>query len=210
MRTVVKSVVIVGSGVGGIYVAAMLAKHGYRVTVVEKNQQAGGRCNFLEKDGHSFDTGPTLLMMPKIFARAFSDLGEKMEDHLNLLHIDPKYHIFFHDGTKLAICSDQKRLKEQLEAIEPNSYEAFQRYLNEGERFYKLAMPNFIDRDFRGFFEYFNLRSLFLAFKLKVLVNHYNYVGRFFRETRLKEAFTFRDAYLGLNPFEAPAMFSML
>ena len=205
-----KSVVIIGAGVGGIYAAARLAKHGYQVTVVEKNRQAGGRCNFFERDGHSFDTGPTILMMPEIYDRAFSDLGEKMKDHLELLRIEPTYHLHFHDGTKLTLTSNQKMMQEQLEAIEPNSYNALQRYLRESEFFYKLAMPNFIDRDFRNLFEYFNLKNLYLALKLKVLINHYNYVDKFFSDQRLKEAFTFRDAYLGLDPYEASAMFSML
>ncbi len=205
-----KSVVVVGAGVGGIHAAAKLAKHGYQVTVVEKNRQAGGRCNFFERDGYSFDTGPTILMMPEIYARAFSDLGERMGDHLELLRIEPTYHIYFDNGTELAITSDQKMMREQLEAIEPSSFMALQRYLKEGEFFYKLAVPNFIDRDFRNFLEYFNPRNLYLAFKLKALINHYKYVAKFFSDRRLKEAFTFRDAYLGLNPYEASAMFSML
>ncbi len=205
-----KEVVVIGAGIGGIYAAARLAKHGYHVTVLEKNRRPGGRCNRLEKQGHSFDTGPTLLMMPAIFARAFSDLGETLEDHLELLRIDPTYHVHFQDRTRLTITADPKRMSEQLEAIEPHSFEAFQRYLKEGRFFQELAWSNFIDHDFRSFFDYFTPRSLVLAVRLKAFRRHYNYMGRFFRAPKLKEAFTFRDAYLGLNPYEAPAMFSLL
>ena len=205
-----KKVIVIGAGVGGIYIAARMAKYGYQVTVVEKNGQAGGRCNFFEKDGHSFDTGPTILMMPEIFTRAFSDLGEKIEDHIELLRIKPTYHIHYQDGMELTMTSDQKMMKEQLEVIEPGSYESLQRYIENGKLFYDLAMLNFIDRDFSNLSAYFNLENLYLAYKLKLLTNHYDYVGSFFSDHRLKEAFTFRDAYLGLNPYEAPAMFSML
>jgi phytoene desaturase len=205
-----KKVIIIGAGVGGIYAAARLAKQGYQVTVIEKNNQAGGRCNFFEKDGYSFDTGPTLLLMPEIYSRAFSDLEEKIEDHLELFRIDPSYQIFFNDGTKLMLTANQQLLRKQLESIEPNSYEALQRYLKEGESHYKLSLPNLIDHDFKNFFDYFNVKNLLLAFKIKLFINHYKYVSKFFSDQRLKEAFTFQDAYVGLNPYEAPAMFSML
>jgi phytoene desaturase len=205
-----KHIVVIGAGVGGIYTAARLAKHGYRVTVCEKNSRPGGRCSHLERDGHSFDTGPTLLMMPDIFTRAFADLGELLTNHLDLQRLDPTYHVHFHDSAALTVTADQTRMRAQLEAIEPHSFKAFQRYLEEGRFFHKLAMPNFIDRDFRSVFDYFTPKNLYLALRLKVFRKHYNYMGRFFRDPKLKEAFTFRDAYLGLNPFEASAMFALL
>jgi phytoene desaturase len=204
-----RKVVIVGAGVGGIYSACRLAKHGFDVTVVEKNNQPGGRCNRIEKDGYSFDTGPTFLMMPEIYSRAFSDLGEKIEDHLELIRVDPNYEIYFPDGTHLTMSTDKNQMRKQLEAIEPGSYDSLTEYLKEGEENYKLAMRYLIDRDFQSFFDYFNFRNLYLIFKLKLLVNHYKHIGRFFKDQRLKEAFTFQDSYLGYNPFHAPAMMSM-
>lgn len=205
-----KRVIVIGAGVGGIHAAARLAQHGYHVTVLEKNSRPGGRCNQLTRDGHSFDTGPTLLMMPNIFARAFADLEEPLEGHLDLLRIDPTFHLFFRDGTQLAITADQERMKAQMEALEPHSFAAFQRYLREGKFLYDQALPHLIDRDFQRFFDYFTPRNLYRAFKLKAFTKHYRYVSQFFRDPKLRAAFTFRDAYLGLNPYEAPAMFSMM
>jgi phytoene desaturase len=204
-----KKIVIIGAGVGGIYSAARLAKHGFNVVVVEKNLQAGGRCNRIEKDGYEFDTGPTFLMMPEVYSRAFSDLGEKIEDHLELVRVDPNYEVYFRDNTHLTMTTDQKKMRRQLEAIEPGSYAILHKYLKEGEKNYKLAMRHLIDRDFNNASDFFNFRNLYLIFKLKLLVKHYNHIGRFFKDHRLREAFTFQDSYLGYNPFFAPAMLSM-
>src|SRR5512135_2484246 len=97
---------VIGAGIGGIATAARLARAGYRVTVVEKNAKPGGRCDQLVRDGHRFDIGPTLFLMPEIFAETYAALGEQIEHHLDLQRIDPTYRIRFDDGVQLALTSD--------------------------------------------------------------------------------------------------------
>ncbi len=63
------SVIVVGAGIGGIATAAHLARKGMRVTVIEKNKWPGGRCDRITRDGHTFDTGPTLLVMPLVYEK---------------------------------------------------------------------------------------------------------------------------------------------
>ncbi|MFB0546746.1 MAG: phytoene desaturase family protein, partial [Anaerolineae bacterium] len=91
------SILIIGAGIGGVASAARLARNGYDVTVVEKNSVPGGRCNQILRDGHRFDVGPSLLLMPKVFDETYAALGEKMEDHLDLRRVDPTYRVRFDD-----------------------------------------------------------------------------------------------------------------
>ncbi len=204
------SVMVIGAGIGGLAIAARLARHGYQVTVVEKNQRAGGRCDCLVKEGHHFDTGPTLFLMPEIFAQAFADLGERLEDHLDLLRIDPTYHIHFGDGSAVTLTSDLNALQAQLEAIEPGSVGGLLRYLDEGRRHYDLVFTHIAGRNFRSAFEYFTPRNLLLIFRLRALARHYSNLGQYFADHRLRMAFTFQDMYVGLSPYEAPATYSLL
>ncbi len=201
---------VIGAGMGGIATAARLARHGYQVTVLEKGKRAGGRCDRLVRDGHHFDTGPTLFLMPEIYAQAFADLGERMEDHLELRRVDPTYHIHFADGSTLAQTSDLNEMQVQLEAIEPGSFGGFLRYLYEGHRHYKLALPHLVERSFHNLLEFCSLKNLFLLFRLKLLAKHYDNIGNYFYDHRLKAAFTFQDMYLSLSPYEAPATYSLL
>ncbi len=201
------SAVVIGAGIGGISAAAQLARCGYQVTVTEKNEQPGGRCGCLLKAGHRFDTGATLFLMPKLYAQAFNDLGERMEDHLDLRRVDPSYLIHFKDGTALSLTSDQNSMQEQLEAIEPGSFDGFLRYLNEGHRHYGLSLTHLVRHNFRSLAEYLRL---LLLFRLKALIKHYRNIGDYFRDPRLKAAFTFQDMYVGLSPYEAPAVYSLL
>ena len=69
------SVIVIGAGIGGITTAAKLAQRGYQVTVIEKCNQPGGRFSILEKDGHRFDTGPTLFLMPELYAASLQRPG---------------------------------------------------------------------------------------------------------------------------------------
>jgi len=204
------SILVIGAGIGGIVTAARLARHGYQVTVIEKAERAGGRCDRLVIDGHHFDTGPTLFLMPQVFAQTFADLGERMEDHLDLRRIDPTYHVHFGDGSTLLLTSDLNAMQAQLEAIEPGSFGGFLRYLNEGHFHYKLAFPNLAERNFRSLPEFLSLRNLLLLFRLKLLTRHYDNMGSYFNDSRLKAAFTFQDMYLSLSPYEAPAMYSLM
>ncbi len=204
------SVLVIGAGIGGIATAARLAQRGYRVTLVEKRGRAGGRCDRLIKEGHHFDTGPTLLVMPQVFAQTFADLGERMERHLDLRRVDPTYHVHFDDGTTLLLSSDLNAMQAQLEAIEPGSFGGYLRYLSEGHLHYKLAFPNLAERNFRSLPEFLSLKNLLLIFRLKLLTNHYDHIASYFHDPRLKAAFTFQDMYMSLSPFEAPAMYSLL
>ncbi len=206
----VTSVVVVGAGLGGIATAARLARQGYQVTVFEKNAEPGGRCGKLERDGHRFDTGATLFLMPEIFEETYRALGERMDDHLDLRRIDPTYTIRFDDGYEIALTADLNEMEEQLEAIEPGSFRAMLQYLAEGYQNYHKSIKYFVGRNFYNIFQYFSPKNFPLLFQLKALVNHYPRVRRFFDDPHLRAAFTFQDMYLGLSPFEALATYSLL
>ena len=205
-----KSVVIIGAGVGGICVAIHLASRGLHVIVMEKNPHAGGRCDWIERDGHRFDSGPTLMVMKRVYEAEFAALGTPINELLHLQRVDPTYHLVFDDGSQLALTSDMGSMRNQLEAIEPGAYQGFLRYHGEGERHYRIAMDKLVDRDFRRFSDFFNLSNIPVIFQVKALINHYANVGWYFKHPRLRAAFTFQDVYMGLSPFEAPATFSLM
>jgi phytoene desaturase len=210
LMTTQPTALVIGAGLGGIATAARLARAGYQVTVLEKNEAPGGRCSQIVRDGHRFDTGATLFLMPEVFAQTYAALGERMEDHLDLQRIDPTYRVRFEDGTELSLTGDLNALQAEVEALEPGSFAGLLRFLVEGQQSYRLSLDRFVGRNFSSALEYFSVKNLPLLFKLKPLVNHYTNVGHYFHEPHLKAAFTFQNMYLGLSPFDAPATYSLV
>ncbi len=205
-----KSIIVIGAGIGGMTAATHLAQHGHHVTIIEKNSHPGGRCDRISRDGHHFDTGPTLLVMPLLYENEFAALGTSLHEALDLQRVDPTYHLIFDDGSQLALTSDMKHLEEQLEAVEPGSFQGLLRYLDEGHRHYHVGVEKLVYPDFRKLGDFFKLSNIPLVQQVKPLAKHHAHMSAYFDDPRLKAAFTFQDVYMGLSPFEAPATFSMM
>src|SRR5690606_29470645 len=94
MKKEIKKAIIIGSGIGGLGTACLLARRGYEVVVLEKNSQPGGRANIFSQAGFVFDMGPSWYMMPDIFEHFFSVMGEDIKDYLKLIRLSPSYRVF--------------------------------------------------------------------------------------------------------------------
>jgi len=205
-----KKAVIIGAGVAGIATAIFLAQKGITVEVYEKNANPGGRCGQMIQEGHRFDLGATILLMPSIYRNVFSSLGLDMDKELETTSLEPVYKLFFGDGTDFAFTRDKQRMKSQLEGIEPGSFALYERYVKEGYTFFNLSINGLLDRNFYHLFQFINFGSMRLLFRLKTWIRHTTYIKRFFKDTRLQMAFTFQNIYVGQNPYKQPAFFSML
>ncbi len=204
------SVVVIGAGIGGIAVAARLARRGFRVTVLEKNSAPGGRTAVLEHDGFKFDMGPSLFLMPDVFRQTYAALGERMEDHLDLIRLDPTYRVHFHDGTWIDLTGDLVHMREQLNAIEAGAFDAYLSFVRDGYGHYWKSIRYFVDRNFYSLGEYLAPANLPLLFELKALQKHYPHVSHFFKDQRLRAAFSFQNVYLGTSPYQAMATYTLL
>jgi len=155
-----KKAIIIGAGVGGIATAAFLAQNDYEVEVYEKNAKPGGRCGQIIQDGHRFDLGATILLMPSQYRKVFTALGLDLDKELETTSLDPVYKLFFGDGTDFAFTRDPEKMKAQLEAIEPGSFQKFNAYVSEGYRFFNLSMNDLLGKNFYHLFEFVNWKRI--------------------------------------------------
>jgi len=205
-----RTAIIIGAGIGGITTAVYLAKNGYSVSVYEKNSSPGGRCGQLVRDGHRFDLGATMLMMPGIYHEVFDSLGIALEEGKDIVPLKDLYTIYFDDCSQLAFTSDKERMKVQLEKIEPGSSKRAEDYISKGHTIFRLGINRLIGRNFYHLFQMVNLKNVPLLFRLKAFTPHFRYAGRFFNHPHLLMAYTFQNIYVGQSPFDAPALFSMI
>jgi phytoene desaturase len=202
--------IIIGAGIGGIATAVFLAKKGYTVDVYEKNSSPGGRCSQIVREGHRFDLGATMLLMPGIYHEIFDVLGISLAEGKEIVPLENLYDIYFDNGKKLSFTSDKTRMQDQLEHFEAGGFENSEKYVKKGYEIYRLGMNKLIARNFYNIFQMVNLKNIPLLFKIKAFTPHYRYTKKFFRNPHLLMAYTFQNIYVGQSPFNSPALFSMV
>ena len=205
-----KTVAIVGAGVGGLAAAARLAHAGFEVSVYEKQRGPGGRCSQLRMDGFTFDMGPTILLMPEVIRETFEAVGRKLEDYLTLHRCEPNYTVHFRDGARLTFTSDLARLSHELEQMEPGSTPHFMRFLEQGRDQYQTSLDHFVGRNFDNLWQFVSPANLRHIFRIRAHRKLYAETGRFFKDDRLRAAVTFQTMYLGISPYESPAVYGLL
>jgi phytoene desaturase len=205
-----KTAIIIGAGIGGLSTAVFLARSGYNVEIFEKNSSAGGRCGQLIKDGHRFDLGATMLMMPGIYKEVFDALEIPLFENDDVMPLKDLYKIFFDNNEALEFSPDEEKMKAQLERIEPGSFSMSRKYVSEGYKIFKLGMSRLIGRNFYNFFQFATPGNVVLLYRLKTYISNWRYARRFFRSDHLMMAYTFQNIYVGQSPFNSPALFSMV
>ena len=213
MKTVkgpVDNIVVVGAGLGGIATAIRLAAAGRRVTVLEREPVPGGRAGVWQSNGHTFDTGPTVLTMPNLIDDLFSILGERTSDWLELEPVTPLYRTYFPDGSTLDIHSDPTRMAEEIRATisaaEAHGYEQFVDFVS---KLFVLEMKDFIDRNIDTPIDLLTPNLLRLARtgafrRLAPKVNSY------LKDPRTQRVFSFQAMYAGLSPLDALALYAVI
>jgi phytoene desaturase len=205
-----KTAVIIGAGIGGIATSIYLAKKGYSVSVFEKNSAPGGRCGQLIREGHRFDLGATMLLMPAIYREIFESLGIPLFENTEIKPLDNLYKIYFDNNDVIAFSTDKEKMRNQLEKIEPGSYSKSQKYVDDGYEIFQIGMNKLIGRNFYNIFQFANFRNIGMLIKLKTYITNWRYVKKFFNDNHLRMAYTFQNIYVGQSPFNSPALFSMV
>lgn len=205
-----KRVVVIGSGVGGLASAALLAKDGYQVTLLEKNEQLGGRASLLVKDGFSFDMGPSWYLMPDVYERFFNAMGATTADYLTLKRLTPHYRIFHADGTFSEITGDRDADKALFERIEPGSAAAFDRYLAEAKVKYDVSVDAILYRNFIKPWDFLAKDVRDKGRQLQVFESMERYVRRYFKTEKMQQIVLYTLVFLGGIPRNTPALYSLM
>jgi phytoene desaturase len=205
-------VLVVGAGVGGLTAAMKLAHQGYDVEVLERLDVPGGRCGRItdEAGGYTFDLGPTILLMPQVFRDTFASVGKRLEDSLTLVRCDPNYRVHFRDGSSITLTTELTKMREELERLEPGSFEPYLQFLARGRDRHDTSLTRFVGRHFDSLSSFLTPENLPHIFRIGAHKTLAADVAKSFRDPRLQQVMSFQTMYLGVSPYEAPAVFSLL
>ncbi len=212
MKKTAEHMVIIGAGFGGLASAAIFAKAGYRVTVVEKNDKPGGRANIFERDGFRFDMGPSWYLMPEIFEQFFTLVGERSSDYYTLQKLSPSYRVFFKDIARepVDIFGDLKKDIPTLERLEPGVTKRFLEYLSRASVQYEVSKDRFLYKNYDSIFDFFTWEVLRDGLRLSVFSRMQKYVERFFHTPEVQKIMQYPLVFLGSSPYNTPALYSLM
>ena len=183
-----QDVVVIGGGVGGLATAALLAREGHRVTLLEKRDQVGGRAGSWEQDGVRFDTGPSWYLMPEVIDHFFKLMGTSSAEQLDLVKLDPGYRVIFEDGLETVdVPADREAVTKLFESIEQGAGTQLSAYLDSAEDAYEMSKKRFLYSTFESFTPFLRpdvLRRLPRIGSL-LLQSLHSFVARRFKDPKL-------------------------
>jgi len=204
-------IVVIGAGLGGLSAAISLATEGFSVELLEKNDKVGGKLNILEKDGFTFDLGPSILTMPHIFQALFDRAGKNMADYINIQTVEPHWRNFFEDGSTLDLSSDPERMKQELDKLGPNTAKEFEEFLSYSKKLCEITEQGYFEHGLDSFWEllkhYGPVRSLL---EFDVFRSMDQGVRRFIKDPKLVDVLNYFIKYVGSSPYDAPALMNLL
>ncbi|MBC7928197.1 MAG: phytoene desaturase [Bryobacteraceae bacterium] len=206
------TVVVVGSGLGGLTAACTLAARGYAVTVLEKNEWVGGKAAVLESDGFRFDMGPTILTVPSVLRRVFAEAGLLMSDYLDLVPLDPQWRCFFDDGSVLDLHQRPEDMARYLQQAAPNSAEGYTEFLELSKDLHEISSRYFFWKPIGGVVDTFDFTRTFQISVLQDLLKMRmgktvaGTIREFIPDTRLAQLLDHFTQYIGSSPEASPAI----
>ena len=200
--------IVIGSGFGGLAAAIRLGARGYRVTVIEKLEQAGGRAAVFRQDGFTFDCGPTIITAPHMLEELWTLCGRKMSDDIELRAIDPFYRICFEDGKAFDYSGDPQRMREEVAKFEPGDVAGFERFVKASEDIFKVGFEQLVDQPFGSFFDMVKIAPQLL--RLESYRSVYSLVSKHIQNEQLRTLLSFHPLLVGGNPFAASAIFCLI
>ena len=205
-----KTVLIVGAGLGGLSTALRLAKKGYKVEIIEKNGQAGGRLNQIKKDGFTFDTGPSFFSMSYEFKEFARDCG--IELPFKYMELDPLYSVSFRDNPQTFLLhKDISKLAEQFKEIEPDFEEKMNRYLAKSGALFHDTVDLVIKNNFDSKLAYILTLMRVNPVHIPVLFRSFwQEVKRNFDSKEAQQIVSLVAFFLGRTPFDTMAIYTLL
>ncbi|MGB8166512.1 MAG: phytoene desaturase family protein [Chthoniobacteraceae bacterium] len=203
------SVIVIGAGPGGLATAILLASAGVKVKIVERLPGVGGRTSSIEEDGFRFDLGPTFFLYPRVLEEIFAAAGTSLRAEVEMVRLDPQYRIIFGAGGHIDATPDIPRMEQQIASIAPGDAPGFRRFLEENRTKLQRMEPC-LETPFMSWQDLVNVRLLKMLPMLRPHQSVDTYLGRFFRDPRVRLAFSFQSKYLGMSPFRCPSLFSIL
>ncbi|MTH53308.1 phytoene desaturase [Bacillus mangrovi] len=201
--------VVAGGGVGGLITALLMKKNGFHVTIFEKSSKLGGRLSYVKEGEFKIDEGPTIVLLPLMLQSILNEAGISDEEY-ELISLNPLYKLHFSDGSTYTKYSDFEKQLGELKSNFPGQESGFIRFMKDMDIRFRLGKEQFLEKTFvnrKSFWTRMNVQTLM---KLKAYRSVSQSLKPYFTDERLRQAYSLQTLYIGGNPYDSPAMYSLV
>ena len=205
-----KTIVVIGSGFGGLAAAVRLAARGHSVTLLEKRDRPGGRAYVYQQDGFTFDGGPTVITAPWLIADLFRLAGRRLEDTVDLIPLDPFYRIFFPDGAAFDYSGDEAAMSRQVARLSafPSDVTGYRAFLRQTEPIFAKGFTELADKPFLRFSDMARIAPDLI--RLGSYRSVYGFVSQYVQDERIRQVLSFHPLLVGGNPFQTTSIYALI
>lgn len=200
--------VILGSGFGGLAAAIRLSVRGYRVTVLERLDQPGGRARVHRQNGFTFDAGPTVVTAPFLFEELWALCGKKFSDYVDLRPVTPFYRIRFDDGGVFDYTGDAQAMRREVAKLSPDDVEGYARFVEQSEKIFRVGFEALAHAPFSHAADMIRIAPEMM--KLESYRTVYGLVSKFVKNEKLREVMSFHPLLVGGNPFSTTSIYTLI
>lgn len=205
-----KHIAVIGGGLGGMSAAISLAAEGYDVELYEKNDHLGGKLNELQQDGFSFDLGPSILTMPRVFRSLFERAGTSLENYVELRELDLQWRSFYEDGTCIDLYRELEQTFARNEYVTESHVEQIEEFLEYAGEIYEVTERGYFTEGLDTLWDFFWHYNPFAVSSFDYFSTVNEGVQRYIEDEKLVDLFNFFIKYVGSSPYDAPAMLNLL
>jgi phytoene desaturase len=200
--------VVIGSGFGGLAAAVRLGARGYRVTVLERLPEPGGRASVFRQDGFTFDAGPTIVTAPFLFEELWALCGRRLADDVDLRPVSPFYRIRFADGEVFNYTGDPAAMRAEIARFSPGDVEGYQRFMRASEAIFRVGFEKLGHVPFSAWTDM--ARVVPDMVRLQSYRSVYSLVSGYVSDERLRTVLSFHPLLVGGNPFAVSSIYSLI
>ncbi|MFC5051114.1 phytoene desaturase family protein [Rubritalea spongiae] len=208
------NVSVIGAGLGGLSAAISLKSAGYNVEIFEKNERIGGKLNILEKDGFTFDLGPSIFTLPQIFEDLFARANKSMSDYVELDAVTPHWRNFFEGKSTIDLFQDEKQMRAELEKLpgDPHQHWAeLQSFLEYGRQQYQMIESGYFQKGIDTLWEFighygFQLFTKNIDYKNSMSESVHSHLS----DPQLRLIFEYFIKYVGSSALDSPGYMNLM
>ena len=199
---------VIGSGFGGLAAAVRMCAKGWRVQVLEKLNEPGGRARGMHVEGYTFDAGPTIITVPFLLDELWNLAGRQLADDIELRLLDPFYRIRFDDGDHFDYSGDPERMRDEVLRIDPTAGPGYAAFMAEADLCYELGFEALGCQSFVGMGDLF--KAVPAMIRMKGWRSLHTMVATHIKHPKLRQALSLQSLLIGGNPFSVTCVYSLI